>query len=191
MTKRELYEKAYNMLDKITPLRSDCGELCRQACCDSADEEAGMFLFPGEEIMYTKIPDWLRIKESDFTYGKEESVLLAICSERCERALRPLACRIFPLTPYIGDNGVVSIKIDPRAVPLCPLAQAGTSRGLRLEKDFIRAVENVFRLLAEDEEIITYIEALSRLIDEYESIIISFTVGLGKKRRRRAKPIRE
>ena len=186
MTKRELYEKAYDMLDKITPLRSDCGELCSRACCDSSDEEAGMYLFPGEEVMYSRVPDWLRIRESSFTCSGGKPVLVAICNKQCERTLRPLSCRIFPLTPYIGSNGVLKVKIDPRAVPICPLAKSYMSGRLRLHKEFIHAVEDVFKLLAEDEEIVAYIKDLSGLIDEYESIVISFTAGQGKRRSSRA-----
>jgi len=172
--KRELFEKAYRMLEQLTPLKSDCGELCNRACCDSEDEDAGMYLFPGEEFMYTEKPNWLRIEESAFTYGKEEKpAFIAICTEPCERKLRPLACRIFPLTPYIGNNGVLTVKIDPRAIPMCPLAKPYAAK--RLNKDFVLAVEDVFNMLAQDREIYSFIFDLSRLIDEQESLLFRLT----------------
>lgn len=168
MEKREFYEKAYSILDRLTPLRSDCGELCNQACCDSADEDAGMYLFPREELMYIKKPDWLRIEDSEFTYGNDETpALIAMCTQRCDREFRPLACRIFPLTPYIEHNGVMSIKIDPRAVPMCPLAK--TYADEKLDQEFILAVKDVFKILVKDKEIYSFIFNLSRLIDEQES----------------------
>lgn len=171
MTKRGLFEKAYRLLDKITPIKTDCGELCDKACCDSADEEAGMYLFPGEEVMYRKLPSWLKIEKSDFIY-RNKAVSIAICMEQCERNLRPLACRIFPLTPYYEKNGAMVIRIDPRAVGICPLARKQAIQ--KLDEDFIEAVINVFKFLARDKDIRAYIRSLSRLIDEDEKYFKNF-----------------
>jgi len=185
MLKRELFEKAYDMLEQLTPLHTDCGNLCSRACCDSADEDAGMYLFPGEELMYAEKPDWLRIQESSFIYGKEEKpALIAICTKQCERRLRPLACRIFPLTPYIGSNGIVNIKTDPRAVSICPLAKPHAAN--RLNKDFVLSVHDVFKMLVQDIDISSFIFDLSRLIDEYENLLLRFTVGQRPQNRNRA-----
>ena len=183
MTKRELYEKAYNILANLTPLQSDCGELCNRACCDSADEDAGMYLFPGEEIMYFPIPAWLRIEKSKFIYGDKKPALIAMCPGRCDRELRPLSCRIFPLTPYIGHNGVMGVKIDPRAVPICPLAKPYAAK--RLDEGFIHAVEDAFKILAEDKEIKTFIFDLSRLIDEQEIFLRRFATDQRKRKLKR------
>jgi|LSQX01.1.fsa_nt_gb hypothetical protein len=185
MLKYELFEKAYSMLDILTPLKSDCGELCNHACCVSDDEDAGMYLFPGKEVMYAEKPNWLRIEETAFTYGKEEKpALIAICTELCVRKLRPLACRIFPLTPYIGHNGVVNIKIDPRAVPMCPLAKPYGAK--RMDKDFMLAVNDAFKILTQDKEIYSFVFDLSRLIDEQESIMSCFAPPQRSQKRCRA-----
>ncbi|HHU91355.1 MAG TPA: hypothetical protein GXZ22_09930 [Clostridiaceae bacterium] len=181
MIKRELYEKVYNILDKVTPLQSDCGELCGKACCQSPDEDAGMYLFPGEEIMFTELPSWLKIEVSDFTYGDNKPVLIAICSDKCQRELRPLACRIFPLTPYMTRSGVMSIKIDPRAIPMCPLAKEAT-----LDETFVSAVARVFKLLSKEKEIQSFVLAVSRLIDEQERILNFFVAKQKAKKQRRA-----
>lgn len=180
MLKHELFQKAYEMLDKITPLQYDCGKLCNRACCDSADEDAGMYLFPGEELMYIEKPAWLRIKQSAFTYDDEKPALIAICTGQCDRELRPLACRIFPLTPYMRHNGVVKIKIDPRAVPMCPLAKLNA--GEDFDKEFLLAVNDVFKMISKDKEIHSYIYSLSRLIDEQEELFLRFTGRLRKKK---------
>jgi hypothetical protein len=181
MIKRELYEKAYDILDKVTPLKSDCGELCNRACCHSPDEDAGMYLFPGEEAMFSDLPPWLKIELSDFTYGNNKPVLIAICSDKCQRELRPLACRIFPLTPYMSHNGVMSIKIDPRAIPICPLAKQAT-----LDDAFVSAVARVFKLLAKEKEIQSFVLAVSRLIDEQEKLLNLFVSKQKAKKQRRA-----
>lgn len=184
MTKRELYEKVYGMLDDITPLRTDCGELCSRACCASSEDESGMYLFPGEEEMYTDRPSWLRIEKSAFTFGNGKPVHIAICNENCQRFLRPLACRIFPLTPYIDRNKSLIIKADSRAVPLCPLARETSTQ--QLDENFIRTVANAFRILIKDNEIRSFILSLSRLMDEQEDFILRMTGNQSRKKRSRA-----
>ena len=184
MIKRELYEKVYAILDKVTPLQSDCGALCGKACCDSPNEDAGMYLFPGEEVMFSENPSWLKIELSDFTYGNNKPVLIAICTDQCQRELRPLACRIFPLTPYMTHNGAMSIKIDPRAVPMCPLAKQFTTD--TLDEGFVAAVVRVFRLLAKEKEIQSFVLGISRLIDEQERLINFFASNHRVKKQRGA-----
>ena len=181
MIKRELYEKVYNILDEITPIKSDCGELCGRACCDSPYEDAGMYLFPGEEAMFSDHPTWLKIALSDFTYGNNKPVLIAICTNQCQRELRPLACRIFPLTPYMTNNKTLSIRIDPRAVPMCPLAKQAT-----LDEAFVSAVARVFKLLAKEKEIQSFVLGISKLIDEQESLLDLFTSETKRKKQRGA-----
>ena len=184
MINRELYEKVYKILDKVTPLQSDCGELCGKACCHSPEEDAGMYLFPGEEVMYSEAPPWIKIQLSDFTYGNNKPVLIAICTNQCQRERRPLACRIFPLTPYMARNGVMSIKIDPRAVLMCPLVKQFTPD--ILDKNFIDSVIRVFRLLAKEREIQSFVLGISRLIDEEERLLNLLVSNHRPKRQRGA-----
>ncbi len=184
MTKRELYEKVYTMLDKTTPLLTDCGELCSHACCASTEEASGMYLYPGEEEMYSDNPTWIRIEQSSFTYGNGKPVSIAICNEHCQRSLRPLACRIFPLTPYMDHNRSLTIKVDSRAVPICPLARESSTH--QLEENFINTVANVFRLLIKDNEIKSFILSLSRLMDEQEDFFMRMTGTQREKKQRRA-----
>lgn len=181
MTKRELYEKVYAMLDKTTPLLTDCGELCNKACCAEEDQETGMYLFPGEEEMFSGEHPWLIIEESSLTYGNGKPVLLAICKEHCPRGSRPLSCRIFPLIPYIDHSRSLIIRTDPRAVPICPLARASSMQ--KIDENFIDTVADAFRLLIKDSEIRSFILKLSRLIDDYEDLIFRMT-GTGKGRKR-------
>ena len=51
------------------------------------------------------MPDYLRVEESEFLYGDDdERTLIAMCTGECERNMRPLACRIFPLAPILRDG---------------------------------------------------------------------------------------
>ena len=42
---------ARELLENLTPLKTDCGRLCQAACCQG-DENTGMLLFPEEETLY-------------------------------------------------------------------------------------------------------------------------------------------
>ena len=164
MNKRLLYKKAYRILHNSTPLKLDCGVLCNKACC-KGDEETGMYLFPGEEVMYEAVPQLLSIKQTTQRYGSNVPVKLAVCRGDCNRMLRPLACRIFPLTPYISSEGTLSVKTDVRAKALCPIAIHSNTEDIN--PFFVRNVYKVFRLLIDDKNVKEFIEYLSNLQDEY------------------------
>ena len=170
MELNSLYQTAYDILNKSTPLRFDCGKLCRGVCCQNladdieAGENSGMYLFPGEEIMLQKAV-FLDVIPVHFKFNTSTQILLATCNGMCVRNLRPLACRIFPLTPYLTQKDILVIRIDPRAIPICPLAEALDHS--KLHPDFVEKVRKVFRMLITDPQIKSYIAGLSRLIDEF------------------------
>ncbi len=166
MNSAYLYLQLYRLFDDITPVPADCGALCDKACCRGDD--GGMYLFPGEERVYSLLkPDWITIEDSDFTYnfeGKQKNVKIAFCNGTCDRYQRPLACRIFPLTPYFKD-GKISVITDPRSKAVCPLGKA-----LELgdyDRAFFRNVKNAFVLLAKNSEIRAFLEEYSRYLDEF------------------------
>lgn len=168
MTAVQVYAEAYRLLDRVTPLGPlDCGELCGKACCcDGGREDAGMYLFPGEEAMFRAKPDWLRIEPSAFTYVSGNiHAPIAMCTGRCNRQLRPLSCRIFPLIPYIKQNSRMTLITDPRAKSMCPLAKA-----LMLDEFDVRFTETVgyvMRVLSRFPKVRAFLEAQSELLDEY------------------------
>ena len=166
MNSAYVYLQLYRLFDKITPLRADCGKLCSKACCKG--DESGMYLFPGEKKVFDLIgKNDFDISDSDFTYthnGKMKSVPILMCNGECDRYQRPLACRIFPLTPYL-DNGKLKIIIDPRAKSLCPLA---VNNDISIfEPEFLVNVEKVFRILLTNKEFYSFMEAYSVYIAEY------------------------
>ena len=114
--------EARALLERPTPLKTDCGLLCAQACCRTDDEgKGGVCLFPGEAQLYAGA-GWARIEDG-----------ILYCSGRCPREERPLGCRIFPLTPYRKKSGSIGIRMDRRAFAMCPLAPYG-----------IRALDPIF-----------------------------------------------
>lgn len=155
----EVLERARNALEELTPLRTDCGLVCGGACCAShPGERTGMLLFPGEEAYYAALPG----------YSVEESAAgrLLICPGRCERADRPLACRIFPLLPVLRAEGV-KVAVDLRARAVCPLARQGRSA---MQTAFVEAVREAGELLAGDAEQRRFLEALTRQQDELRAL---------------------
>ena len=124
LDKKAFYTKLYKMLENVTPLTVDCGQLCDGACCAVTDEITGMYLFPGEKVMYDPMPEWGELHDIDFTYDGGKSVDLFTCPGKCDRSLRPLSCRIFPLVPYAKRGGELEIRMDIRGRGMCPLATA-------------------------------------------------------------------
>lgn len=159
--KKVLYRKAYRILDESTPTKFDCGKLCEKKCC-SGDKEKGMLLFPDENMIFPEAGRFLKARKEKLG---EKEVSFAVCSGTCERKLRPLSCRIFPLVPYIGKDKKLTVIEDPRAKYLCPLLMCSDVIGM--DKIFYKKVLNVFRFLVEDDDIRKFIEALSETLDEY------------------------
>jgi len=168
MNKQTILKTAYDILDNITPLKLDCGSLCGQACCredNGSEEETGMFLFPGEEELFSDADDWMAIIPVD---SIRPGLKLARCNGTCPRDRRPLACRIFPLTPYLTKDEILLVKMDPRAAVLCPLAREMKRNSLR--QDFINAVRKASTVLVSDPDIKEYIYFLSEMLDDYTSM---------------------
>ena len=163
-----IYLQLYRLFDKSTPILADCGKLCAKRCCQGVD--FGMYLFPGEERVYRLLsPEWAKIEKSDFLYNfgkKTKSVPILFCSGCCDRYQRPLACRIFPLTPYINKSGKTEIIIDPRAKAICPLAK--TLFISEFDQKFVKNVKRAFSLLLKNKEIAEYLKKYSEYIDEYK-----------------------
>lgn len=162
-----IYLQLYRLFDDITPIPADCGQLCGKCCCKGDD--SGMFLFPGESSVYKLLnPEWIRIENSDLTYvhkGKKYNTEIAMCSGSCDRYQRPLACRIFPLTPYLNKDNKLEIIIDPRAKGICPLAKHFFLDVF--DSKFIRNVERSFNLLLKNKHFVDFMRVYSDYIDDF------------------------
>ena len=138
--------KAREMLETVTPLKTDCGRVCGARCCRSLEgEETGMLLFPGEEACYAGKPGW--------KLRKTPSGTLLVCPGDCARDERPLACRIFPLLPVIRD-GEVKVAADQRA----------------RDPAFAETVREAGKILTEDAAQRTFIERMTEEQDELKSL---------------------
>ena len=128
---------ARDLLETVTPLKSDCGRACGGACCQpDEDGQGGMLLFPGEEALYEILLEGFSIREDDAVLP---GLKLLTCDGVCERKNRPLSCRLFPMLPTR-----TGAKMDRRAWAVCPLMESG-KRGLN--PAFVEAVKEAGKLL--------------------------------------------
>ena len=161
------YLQIYRMFDECTPIPTDCGKYCDKACCKGDD--CGMFLFPGEKKVFEMLkPEWSKLSVSDLEYefeGKNKKTPILFCDGNCDRYQRPLACRIFPLTPYLDNDGKLEVIIDPRARSVCPLTY-----DLDIEdydRRFVKNIKKAFILLSKNKEIYAFLDTYSRQLDDY------------------------
>ena len=145
---------ARELLENLTPLKTDCGRLCQGACC-RGDEATGMLLFPGEEALYEGCA-FARVVPTDFSLGGTPAQLL-VCDGRCDRKNRPLACRLFPLFLTFKPDGSPRLRLDRRARAVCPLTDYGMKA---LDPAFRQAARRAYDLLLEDETCAKYLKAL-------------------------------
>ena len=145
---------ARNLLENLTPLKTDCGRLCQGACCQG-DEKTGMLLFPGEEAFYENCT-FARIIPAGFMLGGKDALLL-VCNGTCDRETRPLACRLFPLFLKFKEDGVTKLRMDVRAKAVCPLTDYGIKA---LDTDFKQAARTAYDILLEDADCAAYLREL-------------------------------
>ena len=94
--------------------------------------------------------------------GKEAE--LFTCPGHCDRKLRPLSCRIFPLVPYAKEGEELKIVMDIRGRGMCPLATAMKIEDL--DPEFVKKVTLAMKLCMNVKQTREFIYALSESIDE-------------------------
>lgn len=155
----DVIARARALFDDLTPLRTDCGLVCGGACCQPLEgENTGMLLFPGEEAYYAALPGYRLTATAAGT--------LLTCSGQCERADRPLSCRLFPLLPLLREDGV-KVATDARAKMVCPLARQGKAA---LLPEFVSAVREAGRILAQDDAQRVFLLRLTAQQDELKAL---------------------
>lgn len=158
----ELLEQARALLENLTPLHTNCGLLCGGACCEAdEDGQGGVLLFPGERELLQNEP-WMEILPSPMLSGGKDWGMM-VCRGTCNRSMRPLGCRIFPLTPVRKGDGW-KVRTDRRAWAMCPLMNSGV-RGLNPR--FVEAVQQALNLIGSDSDGRTFLEEWQSLEESY------------------------
>ena len=89
---------------------------------------------------------------------------MLVCTDMCERGIRPFLCRIFPLCPVMGKSGKWTVRMDARARALCPLVKGGINA---LDPDFVRGCARAVRILAEDPQDEAFLEKWAAIEEEF------------------------
>jgi hypothetical protein len=161
--RRNTYRAIYRLLDRVSPLSTDCGQLCSAACCncggdgsneESTDFEMGIYLLPGEDKLFSRKESWLKwsfedAEDFEFPDSWSGKVYFVRCKTppHCPRELRPLQCRFYPLAPYLTEKGELNLILSPTELPYtCPLI----AERLPLQKSFIQATFTVWKRLIKD-----------------------------------------
>ena len=156
----DVLRQALALLEDVTPLDTDCGQVCDGRCCRPSADSIGMLSLPSEDKL---------LADEGFTITPADGGKLLTCDGICRREMRPFACRVFPLFPYIGEDGRVSAVYDPRSWRLCPLTQ--NCARIPLRRDFVRAVRRAGRILMRDPVCAAFLYAQSREIDELSRLL--------------------
>lgn len=166
---RDVIADAYSVLRSVTPLPNglDCGRLCGARCCRGTEQD-GMELFHGEEERFANDPD--------FTVRESGGRKLLICSGRCDRRSRPLACRMYPFypVPYEADGQTkIRVVYDLRGFAACPVVR----EHIRPDARFVQAVRLAGAYLARDPENLQIMRATNALFDEMVSLTETIRKG--------------
>jgi hypothetical protein len=163
------YQYLYRITAGPTPLPGDCGTLCGSVCCrPGKHDELGIYLFPGEQAMFTRRENWLQWEEHDpaehfFPASWPKPVYFVRCTRPCPREARPLACRFFPLAPHLQRDGTMLLIYETMDLPYsCPLI----TQNKPLQKEFVAAVNAAWQIMLRDRRIRDLVEEDSRYREE-------------------------
>ncbi|MDD4563932.1 MAG: hypothetical protein PHE79_00380 [Eubacteriales bacterium] len=161
--RKNTYKAIYRLLNRVSPLSSDCGLLCSAACCNCGDDagyeegldfEMGIYLLPGEEKVFSRNETWLKwsmenAEDYEYPDSWKGKIYFVRCKSppHCPREMRPLQCRFYPLAPYLTEAGELRLILSPVDLPYrCPLVHDR----IPLQRSFIKATHTVWKRLIKD-----------------------------------------
>ncbi len=155
----------------------------------NAGEYMGLYLLPGEETVHldtsgslsvesSKWLDWGHIMAEDYTFPESWNgkVYFIRCHgpEKCNRSMRPIQCRTFPLAPHIDESGEFHLILDCDDLPYeCPVLEQAYE-GVSLNGRFIQATYTVWKHLILDPYIYDLVKEDSAMLikDNAEIVIV-------------------
>ncbi|MGI6257371.1 MAG: hypothetical protein ACOYJU_04825 [Anaerovoracaceae bacterium] len=152
--RKDTYLAMYRLLNSVSPLATDCGELCGSICCLPVGEDLGIYLLPGEEKVFTQREDWISwdsesVDGYEFPDSWRGKVYFIRCKTApiCPREMRPLQCRFYPLEPHLTEDDRLLLIWSTANTPYtCPLIR----EEMTLEPSFIKASYTVWKRLIEE-----------------------------------------
>lgn len=180
---KKTIQKIYERLDKVSPVDFDCGQLCGEVCCvydeeDYRNEELALYLLPGEELMYEDSDSfelyYIDSSEIKYPHSWKDQIYLVKCKTppKCDRSIRPIQCRTFPLIPHLNKKGEFHLIFDESEFPYkCPIV----NNHIKLNDDFVRTTYEVWSMLISNPLVYDLIDMDSGMRDnrktDYEIII--------------------
>ena len=156
------YMKIYNMTNNASPLGEfNCGELCNSICCTVENKDKGdvlsdmvLYLLPGEEELLENESGWFNLyyettDEYDYPDSWDGKVYYIICTNPpyCNRKLRPIQCRSFPLSPHLDKENNLHLIYDVDDLTYqCPIIH----EKIDLSEDFLKKTYKMWKRLIED-----------------------------------------
>lgn len=178
---KEIYKKAYAYMNE-TVLEGNCGELCNFVCCNpdcNDGEDMGIYFLPYEyESLHTDNPIFDKEKiehhhseEYCFT-EKIDYLIYGYCNSTlaCNRELRPIQCRTYPLIPHI-KNKKLQLIIEKQDYFDCPLME----RFDTWRKEYIEGIYKGWEELLKIKEVYDLVE-FDSLEREFEGNVLKIVV---------------
>ena len=171
--RKSTYKAIYRLLDRVSPVHFDCGELCGCACCLPEGDDLGIYLLPGEEKIFTGCEEWLTwnyddAEDYEFPDSWHGKIPFICCNTPpvCDRSMRPIQCRTYPVAPHllsgddVSEEKLILILSDIDAPYICPLIEANSvsvfgsdddgGDDLMLDERFLKATYTVWKHLIKD-----------------------------------------
>ncbi len=167
-------QKIYDRLDAVSPVDFDCGSLCGEACCvydveTDPDADLILSLLPGEELMYEDDKSfelyYFNRDEIGYPASWGSEVFLVKCKNppKCNRKIRPIQCRTFPLVPHLTEDGRFHLVLDETEFPYeCPIA----SQKMEFNNDFLAETLDVWKMLLSNPLVYDLVEMDSKERDK-------------------------
>lgn len=180
---KETIKEIYDKLEEVSPVDFDCGKLCGEVCCvydneNEDSEELVLYLLPGEELMYEDSDSfelyYVDYREIKYPRSWKNQAYLVRCINppNCNRSIRPIQCRTFPLIPHLTKHGEFHLVFDEHEFPYeCPIIH----ENIKLNDDFIKVTYDVWMMLLSNPLVYDLVDMDSRIRDNrkmnYEIII--------------------
>jgi len=171
--RKTTYKAIYRLLDRVSPVPFDCGELCGCACCLPEGDDLGIYLLPGEEKIFTGCEKWLTwnyddAEDYEFPDSWHGKIPFICCNTPpvCDRSMRPIQCRTYPVAPHllsgddVSEEKLILILSDIDAPYICPLIEANSvsvygsdddgGDDLMLDERSLKATYTVWKHLIKD-----------------------------------------
>ena len=170
--KKRTFKAISRLLDKFSPVNGDCGLLCDCACCTCNgasnasnhydEDDLGIYLLPGEHKIFTgkeKGFRWEKLDSEDYEFPDSWHgnvyFLQCLAAPSCNREIRPIQCRTFPLAPYLDEDEFFYMIYENAELPYeCPLI----TEKIPLNENFIKATYTAWKHLLSDPLIYDLVE---------------------------------